>query len=375
MIYFMSLNPPYIYPMKSNLFFLVIFLVASCATPQQIDVTSFTKPDENPILRADSSYVFDCPMKKQPVRWQRADVFNPGAVVKDGKVYMLYRCEDNPAAALGGRTSRIGLAESTDGLHFMKHSTPVLFPDNDDQAQYDQPGGCEDPRLAVTEDGLYVVAYTAWNGQVARLCLAFSWDLIHWEKKGPAFELAHSGRFKDEWSKSGSILTEFKRGKQVIVKVNGKYWMYWGEQLVNLAWSENLHDWTPLLDEKGELKAVIRPRNSKFDSHLTECGPPALLTEEGVVLLYNGKNLNDENADPSLPRGTYSVGQVVLDKQDLQTVVRRSDKPFLQPTLPHEKTGQYQAGTTFAEGLVFFKRKWWLYYGTADSFVGLAVGR
>ena len=36
-------------------------------------------------------------------------------------------------------------------------------------------------------------------------------------------------------------------------------------------------------------------------------------------------------------------------------------------------TGQYQAGTTFAEALVFFKGKWFLYYGTADSFVGLAI--
>jgi predicted GH43/DUF377 family glycosyl hydrolase len=41
--------------------------------------------------------------------------------------------------------------------------------------------------------------------------------------------------------------------------------------------------------------------------------------------------------------------------------------------LPHEITGQYKAGTTFAEGLVFFKNKWYLYYGTADSFVGLAI--
>ncbi len=360
--------------MKSNLFFFVILLAASCAAPRQIDVTSFTKPAENPILRADSSYVFDCPMKKKPVRWQRADVFNPGAVVKDGKVYMLYRSEDNPAAHIGGRTSRLGLAESTDGLHFTKHPTPVLFPADDDQAEYDQPGGCEDPRLAVTEDGLYVVAYTAWNTKVPRLSIAFSRDLLTWEKKGPAFEVAHGGKFKDTWSKSGSIVTEFKRGKQVIAKINGKYWMYWGEHLVNLAWSENLHDWHPLLDEKGELKAVIRPRPGFFDSHLTECGPPAILTKEGVVLLYNGKNLNDENADPSLPRGTYSVGQVVLDKNDLQTVVRRSDKPFfLQPTLPHEKTGQYQAGTTFAEGLVYFKKRWGLYYGTADSFVGVAV--
>ncbi len=131
--------------MKSKLIIYLAFLAASCAAPGPINLASFTKPAENPILQADSSFVFDCPWKRQPVRWQRADVFNPAAVVRNGKVMMLYRCEDNPAAHLGGRTSRIGLAESTDGLHFTKHPTPVLFPDNDDQAPYDQPGGCEDP--------------------------------------------------------------------------------------------------------------------------------------------------------------------------------------------------------------------------------------
>ena len=82
---------------------------------------------------------------------------------------------------------------------------------------------------------------------------------------------------------------------------------------------------------------------------------------------------SEENAAKDLPHGTYSIGGVVFDIKDLRTVRTRSDKPFLYPTLPHEVKGQYKAGTTFAEGLVFFKGKWFLYYGTADSFVELAV--
>ncbi|QMV17751.1 hypothetical protein GOB94_02835 [Granulicella sp. 5B5] len=38
-----------------------------------------------------------------------------------------------------------------------------------------------------------------------------------------------------------------------------------------------------------------------------------------------------------------------------------------------ERTGQYAAGTTFAEGLVPFNGRWFLYYGTEDSFVGVAT--
>ena len=47
--------------------------------------------------------------------------------------------------------------------------------------------------------------------------------------------------------------------------------------------------------------------------------------------------------------------------------------PFIQPALPWEKTGQYAAGTTFIEGLVLFRGKWFLCYGCADSFVGVAI--
>jgi beta-1,2-mannosidase len=361
--------------MKNHILIALLFAIVACQTPRKLVVENFQKPKENPILQADSTFTFFEPLTKKTVNWQKADVFNPAAIIKDYKVFLLYRCEDNPKAHIGGRTSRLGLAESSDGIHFTKHPTPVLHPDKDAFQEYDAAGGCEDPRLVQTEEGLYVVAYTAWNTKIARLSIAFSKDLVHWEKKGPAFAKANGGKFLDSWSKSGSMLTKFVKGKQVLAKVRGKYWMYWGEQGVNLAWSENLFDWHPLLDEKGDLKYLITPRKHKFDSHLTECGPPALLTDKGVVLLYNGRNVENDDADPTLPKGTYSVGQVVFDAQNLETVVSRSENPFLKPTLPHEKTGQYQAGTTFAEGLVYFKHQWFLYYGTADSFVGLAISK
>jgi predicted GH43/DUF377 family glycosyl hydrolase len=359
-------------------FFAIIFLLAAlCGSSQQqkidVDISSFYKPAENPIIRADSSYTFTDPVKNQTVRWQRADVFNPAAIVKDNKVYLLIRCEDNPAASLGGRTSRIGLAESEDGIHFKKFPTPVLYPDKDAYKEYDHPGGCEDPRVVETEDGTYVLTYTSWNNKIARLSVAFSKDLFHWEKKGPAFAKAYDGKFLNVWSKSGSIVTKMVNNKPVAAKINGKYWMYWGEQFINLAWSTNLYDWHPLVDEKGALKKTVETRAKKFDSSLTECGPPAFITQKGIVLFYNGRNADDEKTFPGLPKGTYSVGRVIFDINNPEKIIERSDTCFLKPTLPHEISGQYVAGTTFSEGLVFFKGKWFLYYGTADSFVGVAV--
>ncbi|MBO0939492.1 hypothetical protein J2I47_23280 [Fibrella sp. HMF5335] len=362
--------------MKQSFILLLICLSVSCKTGKfpAIQYEKFVKPAENPILQADSSFTFISPTTNQLVRWQKADVFNPAAIVKDGKVMLLYRCEDNPKAHLGGRTSRIGLAESTDGIHFKKYPTPVLYPDKDDFAQFDTPGGCEDPRVVVTEDGTYVMAYTAWNYKNPRLSIAFSRDLLHWTKKGPAFYKAYDGLFKNTNSKSGSIITKRVGNSFVAAKIKGKYWMYWGELGVNLAWSENLYDWYPEIDSSKKLSYLIQPRSGKFDSSLTECGPPAIITDEGVTLLYNGKNSDRAGtSSKDLPQGTYSVGHVVFDPRNLRNVVTRSETPFVRPTLFHEVTGQYRAGTTFAEGLVYFKNKWFLYYGTADSFVGLAI--
>lgn len=365
--------------MKINQLFaaclVLVACTAGCTTEPEmdIDISGFVKPPENPILQSDSTFTFTDPITNQLVRWQKADVFNPAAIVKDDKVYMLYRSEDNPAAILGGRTSRLGLAESVDGIHFKKFPEPVLYPANDDFKTYEYPGGCEDPRLVQTSDGTYVVAYTSWNNKLARLSIALSKDLLHWEKKGPAFAKAQGGKFLDTWSKSASMVTRFENGKQVLAKINGKYWMYWGEKFINLAWSENLYDWNPATDEKGEMKFVANLRPGKFDSDLTECGPPAIITKKGVVLFYNGKNAANADADPALPKNTYTVGQIVFDPANLEKVIDRSDTPFLRPTLPHELTGQYQAGTTFSEALLFFKGKWMLYYGTADSYVGLAI--
>ncbi len=365
--------------MKKTLYLLALLFIAGCTTGVKTGgetvaaFLNFQKPAENPILSADSSYTFLCPVKNEVVQWQKADVFNPAAIVKDNKIHMLFRAEDNPEAILGGRTSRIGLATSDDGLHFEIYPTPVLYPDSGEFLQYDYPGGCEDPRVVVSKDGLYVMAYTSWNKDVARLSIAHSTDLINWEKKGPAFASAYEGKFLDRWSKSGSIITKLEGENQVVVKIDGKYWMYWGEQFINLAWSENLYDWYPTLDDKGELKAIIETRPGYFDSMLTECGPPAVITEEGIVLLYNGKNSDNDDASPDLPRGTYSVGKIVFDPANPEVVLFRSDTCLLRPTLPHELTGQYKSGTTFAEGLVYYQSKWFLYYGTADSYVGVAI--
>ncbi|MDO6472583.1 glycoside hydrolase family 130 protein [Maribacter sp. 1_MG-2023] len=333
----------------------------------------FQKTELNPIMQPDSTYTFLDPISKNEVRWQKADVFNPGAIVKNDTVFLLFRAEDNPDAILGERTSRVGLAYSTDGIHFTKYAKPVLFPDNDEFAQWDQPGGVEDPRIVETPEGTFIMLYTSWNNDVARLSSATSKDLKTWTKEGPVFENAYEGKYLDEWSKSGSIVTELVDERLIAKRINGKYHMYWGELFVNLATSENGVDWEPSLTKKGDLLHSFKPTLNEFDSHLTEPGPPALYTDAGILLLYNGKNLSGDGATTKYPEGTYCGGQVLFDKNDPTKMLQRMEVPFICPSLPHEISGQYKAGTTFIQGLVYFNNKWFLYYGTADSMVGLAI--
>lgn len=334
----------------------------------------FARPvDVNPIISPDTSSKFTDPVSQKVVAWEANDTFNPAAAIKNNKVVVLYRAEDLYGVGIGYRTSRLGYAESNDGIHFKKLKTPVLYPANDLAKKYEWPGGCEDPRVAVTPNGTYVVFYTEWNRDVPRLGAATSTDLIHWTKHGPIFQTAYNGKFFNIASKSASILTRVVNGKQVIIKIKGKYWLYWGEHHVYAATSTNLVDWAPVTNKNGELKELISPRKGYFDSDLTECGPPALMTNKGIILFYNGKNKAAEGRDKRFNANSYCAGQALFDRNDPSKPLSRLDLPFLRPMEPFEKSGQYVNGTVFIEGMVYFKKKWFLYYGCADSRVGVAI--
>src|SRR5439155_7630305 len=107
---------------------------------------------------------------------------------------------------IGRQTSRLGLARSEDVLRFTRDNAPVLYPDKDAQAQFEWPGGVEDPRLIEARDSTYVLTYTQWNRDIPRLAIATSRDLLHWTMHGPAFARAGVGKYRQLESNSGSML-------------------------------------------------------------------------------------------------------------------------------------------------------------------------
>ena len=342
----------------------------------------FVRPEgKNPVIEPNPNSVFFCPMNQAEVKWEESDTFNPAAVVKDGKICVLYRAEDNSATGIGKRVSRVALAETTDGVTMARRSAPVFYPDNDSFSKtYEWPGGCEDPRVAVTDEGMYVMFYTGWDRSTARLCVATSSDLITWTKYGAIFAKAYNGKYLNEWTKASSIVTEVKGEKQVVAKMKveykGKSWpyfMYWGEARTYAAVSDDLINWTPIEDATGNLLSLSNTRRGYFDSSLVECGPPAVVTDKGILLMYNGRNATNADADPRYNKGTYSAGQMLFDLNDPCKLLARSNVPFFRPMEDFEKSGQYTSGTVFIEGLVYYEKKWYLYYGCADSKVGVAI--
>jgi len=352
-------------------------LQAQTAGPWEIG--PFTRPQTgNPVITPNPASVFTDPILKSPAHWEALHTFNPAAIVRDGKIFVLYRAEDDSGTmTIGGHTSRLGLAESNDGVHFKRRPEPVFFPQEDAEMSREWPGGVEDPRIVESEDGTYVLTYTQWNRKDFAVGIATSPDLVHWTKHGPAFLAAADGKYAHFHYKSAGIVTQLdkKKARLIAARIDGRYWMYWGEGSIHLATSADLIHWIPVEDVHGDPVQLLRPRPGHFDSTFPETGPPPVLTSAGVVVIYNGKNAAGDSAtgpgEPDLGPGAYAAGEALFDAKNPANRLAQTDRPVLKPEEAYEKTGQYAAGTTFAEGLVFFHHRWFLYYGCADSLVAV----
>jgi predicted GH43/DUF377 family glycosyl hydrolase len=219
---------------------------------------------------------------------------------------------------------------------------------------------------------MYVLTYTQWNRKSTDAAIATSRDLLNWTKHGNAFGTV--GKYAELSWKSAAIVSRLQNGRLVAAKIKGKYWMYWGEIAIRLATSDDLIRWQPVEDTPGHALEVLTSRTGHFDSGFPEVGPPPVLTDTGIVVIYNGKN-DGKNGSPDLQSDTYAAGQALFAADDPSKLLARLDTPFFKPELPFERSGQYATGTTFVEGLVFFHRQWFLYYGCADSLVGAAFTR
>ena len=315
--------------LTSSLLLTLVLCCVLAAADWKLPFGSWRRASEMPIL------------SPQGKGWESAGTFNPAVVQHDGKIVMLYRAQDSKG------TSRLGYAESADGMHFIRRPDPVLSP----EADYEKGGGVEDPRL-VQFDDTYYLTYTGYNTKDAQLCLATSRDLIHWDRKGVILP-AYKGNWNTGWTKSGAIVPE---------KIDGKYWMYFlgttpdKNDQMGLAYSIDLIHWT-----EATKTPVLPRRPGQFDSRVVEPGPVPIVTPNGIVLIYNG-------ADDKL---VYRTAVAVFERNDPRKLLYRSDQPIFAPEKEWEKVGQVP-NVVFVEGMIERGDRYLFYYGGADKYVGVA---
>ena len=304
----------------------------------------------NPVLRPNgASYCADA-------------IFNPAATVKDGKVHLLCRCIDfarRPSSPGNWSVSSFGWAVSEDGFTFTMSPTPVpeFFPGPESPFT----GGFEDPRLVkigrqwlLTYTGVYSGPSGRFNTMTPGLA-ALSDDLVHWEMLGEILP-----------SRAIAVTPE---------KINGKYWAYYDNWHLRLAWSEDLRNWH-LVDAP-----VLSPRPGKFDECLCEAVAAPIISDDGILLLYNG-DAGRHQAEtlamavtpsylPLHPMMFYSVGWALFDRNDPSRLIARCDRPVIAPKELYEFYG-IAPFACFASGVVEFKGRHIIYYGCADMRISAA---
>ncbi|MCY3021821.1 MAG: glycosidase [Planctomycetota bacterium] len=275
-------------------------------------------------------------LKPRPeVPWEKDTVFNAAAIHDKGKFHLLYRAvAHNP----GDRNrSWIGYAWSSDGLHFERLDKPVLSPGEVPEESQ----GVEDPRVVKIGRTFYM-CYTAYDLKRTQVALATSSDLVHWKRQGVILSNTVLGNNKD-----ASLFPQ---------KIGGRYClMHRPVPDIYLSFGDDLHTWT-------DHTRIMQP---EFEWEATKIGGGAqpIQTKKGWLLVYHG-------VDKTM---TYRLGVALLDLDDPTKVLKRQREFILQPELAWELKGDV-SNVVFTCGAVLLGKELWVYYGCADSVIGVAKG-
>jgi len=335
-------------------FLLALFFYWFIYWPAYIRPLALHRVRENPIV------------SPLPAVWCESEaVFNPAALVHDGRVHLFYR-------ALGhDGISRIGHASSADGIHFDERSpapvydrdagfTPTstrlalsyrtLSYNTDNYASGGGWGGTEDPRAVTIDDRVYMSfgVFDSWQSmRLAVTSLAHvDFDARAW-KWAPHINMSPQGQTNKNW-----VL--FPR------KINGKFAV--------------LHALTPkimieYLDKLEDLHENPIQSNNKrsgraghWDALIRGAGAPPIWTPSGWILLYHGM-------DPAKNTG-YEVGAMLLELHDPTKILYQSSAPILTAKEWYEN--DWKPGVVYASGAVIFNDDLMVYYGGGDKRIAAA---
>jgi predicted GH43/DUF377 family glycosyl hydrolase len=296
---------------------------------------------------------------KNDSHWESFTTFNPAAAYVDDKVHILYRAQGFDYI------SAVGYAASKDGYNIDERLPhPVYNPHynfemnptshvNYNFVSGGGYGGCEDPRITVLDDKLYMVyvAFDGWSPPRLALTSILLNDFLNkrWNWTKPV--LISRPKIVD---KSGCLLPEKVRGKYVI------FHRIFPNILIDYVDDLNFDGKSKWLEGKYSIK--IRP--DMWDSRKIGAGAPPLKTDDGWLLIYYG--VDDKDASK------YHIGAMILDYEHPEKVLYRSNHPILEPSEDYENNG-FKPGIAYPCGAVIIKDQLIVYYGGSDSVVCVAT--
>lgn len=298
----------------------------------------FERAPENPILSPIPEHA-----------WESKMVFNPAAIYdEDGVTHLIYR-------AMGADdTSVFGYARSKDGIHIdERFPEPIYVPREDFEQKY-HPGnsGCEDARISRIGD-TYYMCYTAFDGNnPPRVALT--------EISVRDF---HTRRF-DRWSTPVLISPPGIDDKDASLfpeKINEHYvFLHRIQPSIDLNYVESLEH---LGDDHFLIRnPIMLPRIGMWDDLKIGLSSSPIKTKHGWLLLYHGVSSIDH---------AYRVGAALLDLKHPEKVIGRTQSPIFEPEMPYEKEG-IVPNVVFPCGSVIIGKKLIIYYGGADTVIGVA---
>ncbi|NUO80695.1 hypothetical protein HUU05_11495, partial [candidate division KSB1 bacterium] len=105
---------------------------------------------------------------------------------------------------------------------------------------------------------------------------------------------------------------------------------------------------------------VLQPRYGKFDSEALAPGPPPVMIDSTLVLLYNAEDMN----------GNRSCGLARFAMENPTEVLARLESPLFAPAQTEDQKKSF-----ITSGLVWFRSQYELFYGGPATAISRARGK
>ncbi len=271
-------------------------------------------------------------------------VFNPAAtLLPDGTTLLLCRVEDRRGH------SHLTVARSANGLDDWQidpQPTMLAEPDKFPEELW----GIEDPRITfIPELQKYAIVYTAYTRDGPGVALAFTEDFRAFERFGVIMPPE---------DKDAALLPHRIGGNWALIHrpVSAPRAHMW------ISYSPDLLHW-------GSHKLMMEARRGAWwDANKIGLSPPPIETPQGWLVIYHGVKHTAAGC-------IYRLGLALFDLQSPERCLKRGDEWVFGPVEPYEMNGDvgnvvFPCGYTLAADGDTIN----LYYGAADTSIGLATG-